>query len=324
MMKIIKLLTLTAFFITLKLNFTMAQTNIAGVYKRSTGNPEGGNTFFIFDDHKFVVAFFGGVIVGTWSMENNKIHFKPNVKEHSFYIYGRHNKDLKNSSKIYFQGFSEGPTFIGLGKKQAEKPLLTSVFNENPNCVPYPSVAKFEEIPAQILFTDLPYGDDAPKRAMYTFDNSEKYNDFIAYYDKDDLEKRPFDAELKGDKIYFGYDEKGSTKYPLPTKGEDFEFVKQLLAAPQSTDKVFYNPFYNESGEDVNDKLNWKFNESKNAFINFQNYVEGEENRPDEQDAYNKMNIVYQFNLLKLAQKEPKAFAKEAKPLFVATCEERD
>lgn len=323
-MKIIKLLILTTFLITLNLSFTMAQTNIAGVYKRSTGNPEGGNTFFIFDNHKFAVAFFGGVIVGTWMVENNIIYFTPNVKEHSFYIYGRHNKDLKDSSKIYFQGFNEEKTFVGLGKKQAEKPLLTSVFNDNPNCVPYPSVAKFGEIPAQILFTDLPYGNDDAKRAMYIFDNSEKYNDFVAYYVKDDLERRPFDAKLKGDKIYFGQDENGTTKYPLPTKGEDFEFIKKLLDAPESTDKVFYNPFYNESGEDVNDKLNWKFDESKNAYINFQNYVEGEENRPDEQDAYNKMNIVYQYNLLKLAKKQHENFAKEAKPLFVANCENRD
>jgi len=319
-MKITKLLALAAFLITLNLSFSMAQTNIAGVYRRSSGNPEGGNSFFIFDDHKFVVAFFGGVIAGTWHMENNKIHFKPNVSEHSFYIYGRHNKELKDSSKIYFQGFNDRPTFVGLGKKQAEMPLMKSVFNENPNCVPYPSVAKFGEIPAQLLFTDLPYGNDAPKRAMYAFDNSEKYNDFIAYYIKDDRDRNPFDAELKDGKIYFGYDDKGSAKYPLPTAGEDFEFIKQILAAPQSTEKIFYNPFYKESTADVSDKRNWKFDEGKNAFINFLNYVEGEENRPNEQDAYNKMNIVYQFNLLKLIQKEPKAFSKEAKPLFVAKC----
>lgn len=321
-MKINRLLILTTFFIALNLSFTMAQTNIAGVYKRSSGNPEGGNTFFIFEDNRFVVAFFGGVITGTWTMDKNKIYFKPNVKEHSFYLYGRHNKDLKTTTRIYFQGFNEDPTFIGLGKKQGEKPLLRSVLNENPNCVPYPSVAKFGEVPAEILFTDAPYGDDAPKRNVYTFENPEKYNDFIAYYAKEDRDRRPFDAELKGGKIHFGYDDKGSTKYPLPTKGEDFEFIKQILDAPQSTDKVFYNPFYNESVENVNDKLNWKFDEGKNAFINFLNYVEGEENRPDEQDAYNKMNIVYQFNLLKLGKKQPADFAREAKPLFVATCKE--
>ncbi|MEO5910226.1 MAG: hypothetical protein ABIP95_05020 [Pelobium sp.] len=302
----------------------MAQQTIAGVYRLSSGNPEGGNTFFIFDDHKFAVAFFGGVITGTWSIENKKVDFKPFVSEHQFYIYGRHNKNLADSSQIYFQGFDEAPTFLGFNQKEIEKPLLQSVFNPSPNCVDYPSVAKFENVPNQVLFSDQPYNDDdneQVKRNVYTFENLEKYNDFIAYYRKEDSDRKPFSAQLKGGKLFFKYSEKGSEKYPLPTKGEDFEFIKQFLEAPQSTEKVFYNPFYKQSTDDLNDLNNWKFNESKNAFINFPNYVEGEEYKLDEQDAYNKMSIVYQFDLLKLAEKKIIPFSVNNKSIFTANCD---
>jgi hypothetical protein len=305
-------------------NFVNAQDQIAGVYKLSSGNPEGGNTFFIFNDHRFVVTFFGGVLVGTWSIQDKQVNFKPFVSEHQFYIYGRHNSDLKNGSRIYFQGFQEEPTFIGFGKMQLDQPLLKSVFNPNPNCVSYPSVAKFNEVPTQILLSNQSdyQSNQGLKRNVYTFSNTEKYNDFIAYYQEDSQDKKPFSATLKGGKLFFGYDEKGAVKYPLPTKGEDFQFIKQILEAPTSVDKVFYNPFYNQSNENLNDKYNWKFDERKNAYINIHNYVNGEENRPKEQDAYNKMNIIYQFNLLKLVEKKVKPFAIDRKSLFVAICKD--
>ncbi|MFD2287089.1 hypothetical protein GJU39_10600 [Pedobacter petrophilus] len=304
----------------------MAQKTIAGVYRQSTGNPEGGNTFFIFDDHKFVVAFFGGVIAGTWIIENDKVDFKPFAIEHQFYVYSRHNKDLADSSRIHFKHFDEAPTFLGFDQKEIEKPLLQSVFNPSPNCVDYPSVAKFKKVSDQLLFSDQPYHNDDSnlqiKRNVYTFENVEKYNDFIAYYRKGDIDKGPFSARVTDGKLFFGHSEKGSEKHTLPTEGEDFEFIKKFLEAPQTTEKVFCNPFYNQTTVDASDKDNWKFNESKNAFINFQNYVEGEENKPDEQDAYNKMNIVYQFDLLKLAEKKIIPFSINTKSLFIAICDQ--
>lgn len=320
-MKLSKLIISMAIFTSLGCNLAMAQQNIAGVYSRSSGNPEGGNTFFILDDHQFAVAFFGGVITGSWSIENNEVKFIPYVSEHQFHIYGRHNKTLNDSVRIYFQSFNEQQTLIGFGKTEANKPLLKAVFNPNPNCVPYPTVAMFKEMPEKILFSDQPFSNDKElKRNVYTFKNTEKYNDFIAYYIEDDNDKRPFSAKLKDGKLFFDYDEEGADKRPLPTVGEDFEFINQILAAPKSTDKVFYNPFYNRTAENVNDLNNWKFDESKNAYINLHNYIEGEENTQREDDSYDRVTVVYQFNLLTLVEKKIVPFTIDQKPIFVANC----
>ncbi len=306
----------------INVNYTMAQEKIAGVYRVSSGNPEGGNTFFVLENHTFAVAFFGGVITGAWSMDGKQVNFKPFISEHKFYIYGRHNKDLKDSTRIYFQGFDEQPTYLGFGENDNVKPTLQAIYNESPNCVPYPSVVKFKDLPTQLLFSDQPFidGEVVVNSNVYTFDNPEKYNDFITHYFRDEQDRNPFSAEFKDNKMFFEHETKGSTKYPIPTEGEDIDFITKILNAPKTTDQVFYNPFYKTSQNDVNDKLKWKFDDQKNAFINFQNYEEGEEYRPDEQDAYNNMNIVYQFNMLKLAEKKVKPFAINPKPLIIATC----
>ncbi|MFC3561407.1 hypothetical protein [Pedobacter jamesrossensis] len=311
----------------LSINLMAQKENITGVYKRSSGNPEGGTTYFVMENKKFVVAFFGGVLVGNWSVNGDVVTFTPDVDAQHFYIYGRHNNDLKNETRVYFQRFEENSTFIGLGQKQNEKPILKRVFNPSPNCVKYPSVTKFDGFFEQISFSDQSsdfndkQSNPNAKRNIYTFDNKEKFNDFVAFYNPDDRAKRPFYAKIKDGKLFFKYDEdKGSVKYPLPTKGENFEFITQIVNAPRSTDKVFYNPFYSSSKENVSDKLNWKFDDKKNAYVNLFNYTEGEEYKPDTDDAYNKKNIIYQFNILPLKNKAIIPFAIDSKPLFTENC----
>ena len=304
-----------------------AQGTISGVYNRSSNDPHGASYLFVLEDHKFAITYFGGVLTGEWQLNGNKVEFIPFKSDRHFKIYGRHNKDLKDSSRVYFQHFDKQETFIGFGDQKSGKPLLKRVFNPSPNCVPYPSVYKFAGFPGHISFSDQPYhfndenSDPRANRNIYTYHNNEKYNDFIAYYMEDDSEKGPFYAIVKTDKLVFEDDE--VARRPLPTKGENLEFITKITHAPRSVGKVFYNPFYNQSGEDITDTLNFKFNKEKNAYINFLNYVEGEEYRPEEQDAYNHMYIIYQFNLLPLADKKMLPFAIDHKSLFTAVCEEQ-
>jgi hypothetical protein len=181
----------------------------------------------------------------------------------------------------------------------------------------------FDGCPAQILLSDLPgiHDHQTGQHDVYRFINPGKHNDFVAVYHQDDHDKGPFSATLRHGMLFVDGAEKGATRRPLPTEGEDFEFFKQVLNAPKSVDKVFYSPSYQESAEDLQDKNNWRFDESKGAYINFLNYVEGEENRLTEQDANNRPNIVYQFNLLELAEKKLVPFDIDTKPLFTRTCD---
>ena len=322
MIRKIGLVVFTALILCSVVHTSMAQKSISGMYNVSSGNPEGGNTFLIFDDHRFVVAFFGGVITGSWAEDGNQINFKPFTNEHKFYVYGRYNENLKDSSRIFFKGFEKEPTFIGFETQQTNKAILRPVYNPGPSCVPYPSTAMFYGKPTRILFSHKSdKGDDqALTSEVYSFDQLNKNNDFVAIYHRDDQDKRPFTATFKDGMLFFNGQDEGSKKQPLPTAGEDFEFIKQVLNAPQTVDKLFYSPFFHETVENLHDQNKWRYDVSKNAYINFQNYVEGEENRLTEMDAYNMPNIIFQFDILKLTDKKPVPSEIEEKPVMIATC----
>lgn len=304
--------------------------DITGVYDRShRGDPQGGSGLFVLENHKFVVTFFGGAVTGSWSiLKGNIVEFKPASFNERFKVFGRHNKDLGDSSRIFFNGFYDEQTFIGFEQQKAVKPLLTRVFNPSPNCFSFPYVYKFAAVPRQMAFSDRPfeYGqtekDRPAPRAVYEFSNTEQYNDFVAYYITERNNKRPFYAKIKDNKLYFN-EKEAAARRALPKNGEDIEFIRNLAAASQELHSVMYNPFYKECNEDVEkDTLNWKFDASKNAYIDFNNYQQGEEYQHDRQDAFNRMVVVYKFEELKTISRAVKTIAVQEKPLFFVKCRE--
>lgn len=306
-----------------------SQEHIAGVYNRSQkGDPQGASSLFVLENHRFVVTFFGGAIAGSWNItKGNLVEFKPDVPKQKIYLYGRHNKDVKDSCRIFFQGFQNSETFIGF---EGNKAPLRRVFNPSPNCFSYPYVYKFPGIPGQMIMADKEDNEPNEKQRktssknIYTFKNTEKYNDFVAYYLEESNDRKPFYAKIKGKQLFFSEDD-AAQKRPLPKDTEDFVFVNNIANMPQETNTVRYNPFYKQCTEDiVKDTLNWRFEQKKNAYINFSNYVEGEEYRPDEQDAYNKMTIVYEFQHLPVAGKSAGTITIDEVPLFVVKCEDRE
>lgn len=311
--------------------YVSGQTNIAGVYNRShQGDPLGASYLYVLDNHKFVVTYFGGALTGSWSfIRENVVEFKPFVSPEQFKIYGRHHKALGDSCRIFFRGFYDEETFIGFDQIAQEKPVLRRVFNPSPNCFSYPYVFKFTKVPGQLSFSDKLFAYDKEEnqkqvlRAIYGFDNPENYNDFVAYYMKTRSDDRPFYAMVKDNQLYF--DKMNPSKRgPLPEKGEDLEFINFIAASPGIPKEVFYSPFYKESDEDVtHDEMNWKFNEQKNAWINFLNYHEGEELVNRDQYDYNRVVILYQYRELPVSSQIIKPFVIDPQaPLFIVKCKD--
>lgn len=77
---------------------------------------------------------------------------------------------------------------------------------------------------------------------------------------------------------------------------------------------------YNNSHEDVFDTLNYRYDERKEAYINFLNYKGGEFLKDEE--SFNRTNIIYPFKSLRQFSVSKQAFKIDEKPLFKVSCKE--
>lgn len=318
-----KLLLVTVFLYLPNIIWAQHSTNIVGLYSPSKNrSPEGNAHVYILSNHIYVVPYFGGVQVGRWEIgKDSMVTFNPKVYPYPFVFWGRHNKDLGDSVRIYFSDFDNDENFIALGNTGAQ-PQLQRVFNESPNCVPYPSVYKFTKHTDTIQVATIPY-DHGENRVpdIYTFINEEHYNDFIAFHIRRKSDDHPFYAQVKKGELYFNEDD-FSVKYPLPQEGEDLAFIQQFSQTIDSDlpDTMFYNPYYKNCDEEVYDTMNYHYDVNKGAFISLHNYEEGEEYTPMD-DSYNRCFIIYPFKQLRQFTKVKQRFTIMGKPLFNFSCE---
>lgn len=325
-MKLLILMALLAFiWIPLSLRAQKA-IDLRGVYSPSKDrSPEGDARIYMLNDHIYVLPYFGGVQVGRWNIdEDSLVTFTPKIPSHAFAFWSRQNKDLGDSMRIYFQGFEEDDNFISFHPKYSN-PLLQRVFNESPNCVPYPAVYKFKTVADTIVVASTSYRSrEGAPNDIYTFINRERHNDFIAFHFRIKSDDHPFYAKVRNGRLYFNVGDY-SEKYPLPESGENHAFVTQFAQTIDAglPDTMLYNPYYKNCEENVYDASLYRYDEHKGAFISLYNYEEGEEYTRKE-DAYNRCFILYPFKQLKQCTKNKGTFTIAGKPLFVATCEERN
>lgn len=304
------------------------EPDIAGVYDTSgNGDPQGGGALYVLPDHRFVMIFFGGAAMGTWEINGDDVLFKSKTKPKGFRIYGRHNNKLGNNIQVFFDGFDTyGGAAIGF---DASTKNVKQVFNDAPNCTERPTVGKFSGIPQNIVLAAHPVDEngtieDGSAWRVYTFDNKNKDNDFIAEYNPEGNHERlqNFRGEIKDGKLDF--DKKGSAKKPFPGARE-MEPIYKFLNIPLEPESVFYNAHYTMGPENLEeDTLNYRFNIKKDAYINFRNYVEGEENKPQKKgsDDYDNLNVVYRYRKL-TSTKTSGQVNLDAKPIFTAKCKQQ-
>jgi hypothetical protein len=306
---------------------SVAQSDITGVYKIGhSGDPQGGETLFVLANNRFAVLYFGGALIGTWKINGNQVDFTPTMPATGFTIFGRHNKKLGTRSRIFFGGFERGAPLMAFDKDAGQKPILKRVFNPGANCLEFPTVTKFPTVPKTIVFTALPETEEGEKPKtegnIYIFKNDEGYNDFIANYTRKSRDVQPFHAEIKAGSLYFN--EQEAPKAPLSTSGDDIKQINMLFKIPLNPDKVFYNAYYKDYQEShasppiEQDTLNYRFDAKKDAYINFPNYEEGEENRP-KKDDFNNENVIYKFVLLPV-NKVMGQYSVDERPLFTSVC----
>jgi hypothetical protein len=310
-----KILVITAIFMT---SMTNAQnnTNIVGSYKLGSSLPEVGGQLFVLEDGIYAIPYFGGIQIGHWEfIEDGVCEFSPNIREKEFELFGRHNKTLNDGVKISFNGFEEGETYLRLGTEKQDEYTMTRVFNSGANCFSYPYTHMFKTVANTLSFLSIDHYEK--NNPIVTFENPNGYNDFVAYFFKEDDYAEPFYAKVKEDRLYFD-DDKYSQKTPLEEDDEDTKFIKDFVDKEMNKDKLYINPFYNFFEGDIN--KSHVFNEQKGAFIHEGWYVEGEE-LVESDDSFDKMAIIYSFEILKNYTIETAKYKTDENSLFYVTCD---
>jgi len=298
---------------------------ITGTYSLGSSSPEGGSHLIILENGIYALMYFGGMQTGKWNLTKDAIYrFSPNIKESKFELFGRHNKNLKDSTKIFFNGFENSETFIQLRTNKEEEYNLQRVFNIDANCFDFPYVHIFKTVANSISLMFENYGDGRSK--VITFNNPDGYNDFLAnYIEVERSEARTFFATFKEDILYFQGNE-SSSRTPLDEDDEEIEFIRNFIDKEMIRDTIYLNPSYNvfggldseEEPRDIHERH--IFSEQKNAFINTKSYVEGNEYIKSD-ESFDNMSIIYAYRVLKEFSKASVKFKIDENSIFQVSCD---
>lgn len=309
------------------INMTNAQNNsdIVGIYNLGSSSPEGSNHLFVLDDNNYAITYFGGIQTGKWAvMEENEYLFTPQTKETKFELFGRINKELGDSTKIAFNGFENGETFIQLRNNIKDEYNMQQVFNAGANCFSYPYVHTFNTKANYISFLSVGYGEI--NNPILTFKNSNKYNDFVAVCNEEDgINPQPFLVTFKDEKLHFKNGD-SSKHSPLDENDEDIAFIKNFIKNQTNKNTLYFNPWYNMLGEsesdlDIEETLKYyTYNPKKNALIDIEYYIEGEEYIETE-DSYDRMTILYSYEALIDHTIDTVKYKTDKNSLFNVTCD---
>ncbi len=262
-----------------------------------------GGAHYLKADKTFIIIGYATIITGKWELkEKGIVLFTPDYEKQAFTLYGRHNKKLRDSAHIMVSyGLHDEETFMHIGTLDKKTPKLKRVFKEGHRCISFPYIIRKKMFIDTMSFSFLPYignRDDNYIPEVYTFYNTEKYNDFVALHHMVKNNDLPFTYLFKENKLYYDVDTYGE-------KSDNDKEVKEMELAIKETDgepsgdAIYFTPLYNECNSVIsqsNFSRNYKFDESKNAFINFLNYKEGEERQADYD--FNNLNIINKYNRL--------------------------
>lgn len=300
---------------------TQAQTqnDVVGYYKLR------GGSHYLKPDGTFIIIGYATLITGKWSLkEHGEVNFVPDAPKESFQVYGRHTPELKDSTKFMLSnGLHEEETFMHIGKLSAVNPKLQRVYVKGHRCIQFPEVYTTTKKADTISFTSLPYSyseNKGYKPTIYTFNNTEKFNDFIVNHFEDKENYHPFSYLYKDGGLY--YSKHFGEKQDLNDALTESEFA-QISGIDFEPNLILYTPKYKRYDNDIENelfKLNYTLDEKRNAYISQLNYVAGEENTKDYD--YNNTNLLYIYKKINTSNKFQSTFLIEEKSIFKDHCKE--
>lgn len=290
----------------------MSTNDLEGIYAMGGSIMDGGAALYMFENGRYCMLFYGGLLVGNWELRNGFIEMQLELPEHHFAIYGRKNPNLKGRAKIYFANFENGNTFfqpdfqVNLDKK------MKAVFNENANCFSYPYVWEGDSFATAAFARKL-----HDETEIVVFDNADKYNDFMVYFTETAGPAEIQYAEFRENKLRIDGAE-WMDKSPFE-EGEDLEMVKHFAEQVSQKDTIYRNAAYHLSEELPMDLESYTYNAEKAAYLS-DLYEEGEEFW-DREKAFHRMTVLYSFSRLKVKETIKGEIQKEEGSVFYSVCD---
>lgn len=279
--------------------FSQKVSDVVGAYSNK------GGAYYVKPNGEFVLIGYATFITGKWNIkEKGLIEFIPYYDKNKFVLYGRHTKPNNDSTKIMLSyGFYDEETFLQFGALSGGQPKMKRIFKRGHRHISFPYVYEVSGNKDIINFAYYPentYGDKESQPEIYTFNNSEKYNDFIGVFNKKRRDYDPFYWSYKNGNLYQEENkplERVDLEKALTESEQD---LRELIESnfEKDDDKIFLTPRYKPFNEnkDVLMKTH-KFDKNINAWIDPLNYKKGEESN-DEED-YNNINVIFEYKKLK-------------------------
>ncbi len=280
--------------------FKEIQNKIIGEYSLSFGrrSPEGEAHLFINKHNRYAMSWFGGGIVGGWKIVKGKyLHLNPDKSQYPFYVYGRNNPDISDSTKIYFNGDFSFNTLINLGEINKSQPILTPVFNEDANCKTY--LVEIENKYNELSLAFNVTGENEVNRDfdIYTYKNTDDFNEFVICEYIETFYSNPIRVIIDKDKLIFGKNEI-TKRHPLKESTikeiKLFEEITNVTNIPENV--YFSSDFIESSGIGSNSEI--FFDTKLNTYISLRK--DPEDGSFSEMLRVNKYDILQNVSLQKM------------------------
>ncbi len=288
-----------------------------------------GGLHFVKPDHTFVIIAYATLMTGTWELQDKGlVYFVPNYEKNRFTLYGRHNKNIADRTKILLSyGFYEDETLLHFGPLKNPVPEFKRIFKPGHRHISFPYVYTKNGNSAEVSFTYFPYSYEEERTKtpeIYTFINNQKFNDFIGYYHEVKEDFKPFYYKYQNGKLFYdkeNYSEKRNLESETQAIETDFRYLIENSNPTFSPKKIFSTPLYNSfevSDEDL--VLNFKFNAQKNAWLNILNDKNDEELAED--NDYHKVNIIFEYHKVENFSKKNSIIKIDETPIFISEYED--
>lgn len=297
------------------------QDDVVGYYQLR------GGSHYLKPDGTFVILGYATLITGKWFLkEHGIVNFVPDEPKESFLVYGRHTPELKENSKFMLSNnLHEEETFLHVGKLDGLKPRLQPIYVKGHRCIKFPEVYTTDKKTDTISFTSLPYYLDISAQdyqsKIYTFYNTDKFNDFIVYYFKKDGNFTPFSYLYRDGGLHYGkhFGEKQNLEEALSES--EFAQISKIDFSPKI---IVSTPLYNMNESDFETDLfnqNYYLDEKRNAYISKYNYEAGEEN--NENYDYNNTNLLNIYKMISTFEIFKSPFVSEGKSIIKDHCKDK-
>lgn len=294
---------LLAFLILLSLNINAQnKKDLPGFYKDSSGA-----VIKINNDNSFVIVGYATVYAGKWHLTDQYIELIPDIRKHTYEVYGRREPSLKGS-KIMFMGFEENRNFL----KTAPETWL-SVFNESPNCFSFPYVKDFPEGFKTISLCNT----EMFKQGIGEIaENNLNYNDFIIISNNRNRRIRPVTYRVLNNTLYDRYEDVPLRRTELNEEDRKMFSTIENEAGnfSEAPERLYANPAYNMDIPDMNEEQ-YTFDKKRNTYIDRLN----KDRRPG--DAYHDLRIVNEYTKIRINPSNATGNIEKGS-LFYASCSE--